>query len=661
MSSPTNEELLWLWRTARAPRLRTLREFAEQEIIIPDGEAKGWRFTVERQPYTGALLDEIDSGRWLDILISGPSQSGKTLTGFVLPAIYHTVELVENYVVGIPDMRMANNKWKVDFEPVFRASPALERLLPTSGPGSRGGDVKDTITLTNGAVLKFMTAGGDDVGKAGFTARCVGVTEAARFSQVGGTSVEADPLRQLRARQRSFDRDRRRLYVEGTVTIAEELPWTLREQSTKSRLLVPCPHCQAWILPGRGDLLGWQDARSEIEAAENVRFFCPECGEAIAEQERRAAVRECKLVHDGQTIDRAGQVTGEPPATTRLWFQWHAFHNLFVSTADFGAEEWLAAQAPEETAEREHAERALCQFVHSLPYVPPQLDDTPLKSEDVRRRIEDFPKGQVPADTTHLTCFVDCGKWTSWFMLIAFRANRTLHVVDYGALDVPSDQYAVERALLQCLREFRDTATLGWPVQWRGINRTPDAVWIDRGHWKKVVYAFVRETKDGRYLPSLGRGSSHFSKLKYIHPTRTTNEVRQLGDQWHVRRDQAERQQYVTLDVDHYKRFLQERLAVKLGEPGSLSLYKSASANEHVKLSKHFTSEAFRRELVPGRGVREFWHQSGANHLLDCAAGCCAAANRAGWRLLESEGPPPVEPPTDGWFAAQKRSRRDEP
>ncbi len=57
-----------------------------------------------------------------------------------------------------------------------------------------------------------MSAGSDDAGKAGFTARVLGVTEAARFSSNGDASVEADPLRQLRARQRSFE-DHERPYV----------------------------------------------------------------------------------------------------------------------------------------------------------------------------------------------------------------------------------------------------------------------------------------------------------------------------------------------------------------------------------------------------------------------------------------------------------------
>lgn len=658
---PTTDELLWCLGNARSRRLRTMREFAEAEIVIPDGEYKGRKFRIERQPFAGPLFDAIDSQQWYEAFISGPSQSGKTLMAFVLPAAYHLAELGETYIVGVPDMRMANNKWKVDIEPVFRASPWLEKLLPVTGPGSRGGAVEDTVTLNNGAVLKFMTAGGDDAAKAGFTSRCVGVTEAARFSKVGETSVEADPLRQLQARQRSYDRSRRRLYVEGTTTNELELPLTARPQSTRSRLLVPCPHCETWIAPGREDLHGWQAAKSEIEAADNASFFCPACGEAITDEERTAANRAVKLLHDGQAIDRQGRVSGDLPATTRLWFQWHAFHNLFVRTGDFGAEEWRAAQLDEESTERQNAEKMLCQFVHSLPYTPPALEDVVLSATAVRERTSEFPRGLLPPDTTHFTLGIDCGKWTAWWLALAFRACGELHVVDYGALDVVTDDQRqdVKLALLNALRGMRDTIDVGWVLAGTSTNRLPDAVWIDSGYLPKVVFSFIRESQHERYLPSLGRGSSQLAKYKYVHPKKVTTEVRKVGDQWHVRRNQAERCYQVTFNADYWKLDIQERASTPVGQPGALALFQ-APAKEHTKLAKHFASEQLKREFVPGKGMKEYWHKTGANHLLDCAAQAAAAGNYAGFRLAENA---PSAAMTSGasptsWFSGGRKRKR---
>ncbi len=119
------------------------------------------------------------------------------------------------------------------------------------------------VTLGNGQFLKIMSAGGDDVNKAAFTSRVICITEAARFSEGAETSVEADPFSQLQARQRAYSETERRTYIEGTLTIEEELPWVLRPQSTKSQLLAQCPwsKCKAYMLPSREHLFGWQDAR----------------------------------------------------------------------------------------------------------------------------------------------------------------------------------------------------------------------------------------------------------------------------------------------------------------------------------------------------------------------------------------------------------------
>src|SRR5690242_9240513 len=72
-------DLTWFIRQARPRRLRSMREFAEQEIVIPDGPFQGRRFRCDRQPYTGLWFDAVDSGRWSRYVATGPTQSGKTL------------------------------------------------------------------------------------------------------------------------------------------------------------------------------------------------------------------------------------------------------------------------------------------------------------------------------------------------------------------------------------------------------------------------------------------------------------------------------------------------------------------------------------------------------------------------------------------------------
>ena len=66
-----------------------MRQYTEDELIIPEGQYKDERFRLYRQPFVGLLLDAIDSGLWNQIAVTGCVQGGKSLFGFVNPAAYH--------------------------------------------------------------------------------------------------------------------------------------------------------------------------------------------------------------------------------------------------------------------------------------------------------------------------------------------------------------------------------------------------------------------------------------------------------------------------------------------------------------------------------------------------------------------------------------------
>lgn len=147
-------------RAARVAAPRSISEFIERELVIPDGLAKNQRFSFDRQPVVRLWFEAIDSGRFTEYVFTGPSQSGKTLSGFVAPLVYHTCEVEENYVLGLPHGDMAANKWEADIQPVLRASVKMRRLMPRRGSGSGGGRVRDSITLGNNVIIKLTSAGG---------------------------------------------------------------------------------------------------------------------------------------------------------------------------------------------------------------------------------------------------------------------------------------------------------------------------------------------------------------------------------------------------------------------------------------------------------------------------------------------------------------------
>jgi phage terminase large subunit GpA-like protein len=640
-----------LVREARPRRVRSLREFAEQEICIQRA-SKIVPFRIAAQPVAGAIFDTIDSGRWYEMYFTAPSQTAKTTICHLIPAAHAICELRENVVLGIPLDEMVDDKIRGDLFRMLERSPRLKSFLPgggesgrAGGTGARGGKIKEKVVFSHGVEAKPMTRGSGDVGKAGYPARCVFVTEAADWSKSSETSPEAEPLEQLQARQRSFPRHLRRLIVEGTTTTAEELPWRARGRdgealvSSRSELVSPCPHCGAWVQCERGQLRGWETAESEQEAADKAYWACPRCDHAITDDERRVSLRDVRTLHFGQKISENGLISGDLPPTHTLFMRWTAWHNCLLSTADVAVDAWKAAQLDEESEARDSAEKKLCQFVFCEPYEPPELEDIPLEAEHVKKRTGALPRDLLPEDTVHFTIGVDLGKSTCWWFAIAFRANGELHVPAYGAFTgADSESGSVDLALLNSLREFRDDVVLvGWPQVGREDRRLPDAVWIDRGYLPEVVAEFVRESgplRSNRFMPIKGEGRSRRNPSIYTHQNQKTKTIRTIGDQWYAEHNRPRGVFEVTLSSDYWKLWLQNRLVARRHSPGALEFYGSmgsahARQSEHSKLARQLTNERFGRD----KKNKDGWTKHGMNHWLDAAAYACAAGNHCGFDL----------------------------
>lgn len=630
------------------PRRRSMREFACQELVLPKGPYQGRRFRTERQPWSALLLDQIDSGLFNEFDIVGPVQSGKTLSGWVLPICYHLFEIGEAVIAGLPDKDMAGDKWKSDLLPVIKASQ-YRRFLPSTGGGSRGGKV-DTLYFTNGAELKFMSGHGGDEERSHFTARVVVITETDKMDVAGEASRESDPISQLKGRTRAYG-DRRRIYRECSASIARGRIWTGYQAGTASVIVVPCVHCAAWISPGRDDLVGWQEATSEREAHERAHFACPECEHAISEDDRRHCNERARLVHKGQTIDAHGVVHGPVPPTFNLGFRWSAFNNLFVSAGDVGLDEWKALRSDDE----ENAKKELNQFVWAVPYDPPEVDLSALDPHGICSRVTNTPRGVIPAGAEFCTVGVDVGQYLCHWELKAWRPGATPHTVDYGTLEVPQAG-GFEKGVLLALRMFRDELVEpGWPVgsASSAVRMSPRQVWVDAG-WQgrrqepDFVYQFCAESSPdvaaARYRPCKGFGANQYAGEHYRAPLKVDDRVRKVGDHWHIARLKREGGAAAVFvaefSADHWKSWWHSRLRTARGEPGAATLFHVASPHEHLAIARHWTAEIKKEEFKPGVGMILRWHRVNRNnHWLDCSSIACAAASFCGAKLLEQPRP----------------------
>jgi phage terminase large subunit GpA-like protein len=638
-----------------------MSQFAQEEVVMPrdGGPFSGEPFNFDFQPYVRLLWDEIDSGNWSEAYVPGPTQSGKTFSSFVVPILYYTCELRKNTVVGVPIGEMIGDKWRVDILPVMEASPGLAKLIPERGPGAPGNKVVDSITLRNGVEIKFVTRGGSDASKAGFTASKIVVTEAAAWSRGIATSKEADPLAQVRGRGKSKSRfsddgeidSDRQMIVEGTVTVAEDLPWRAKKGSSESILVCPCVHCGEHVAPERDHFAGFEDCENELDAANSGNFFCPSCGEEITQKDREVMVKQVKLIHKGQSIDKSGVVTGEKPRTSILFFRWSAFHNLFLKNSDIAADAWRVKQIEEDTPERDLAEREESQQTWAIPVKPKLIDSAPLLRSEISSRKEKFPLGVVPDDTQFLVTGSDIGRWKCWFFAIAFRSNGTLHAVNFGSFDTGlSRELSKEErkiheaeAIQDCLNRMADTFENGFPKASGGII-VPNLMLYDTRYATEATFKFVKQrgtSMKGPHLGIQGLGKTVMDKRIYIAPKATNSTVRRIGDRYHYEWSQKHRQMYLVSDVDYAKLEIQKCLRVTPGVAGALTM-PLVSDQDLSQVSRHLASEIYRNWVDEKGQVKQEFRKFAENHLLDCAGYAWTGGKILGWKF--NEGSTGVKP-----------------
>lgn len=617
---------------------RKFAKWLEDEIIIPDGPHKDERFRMSTQPITKLWADEIDSERWVEHVFSGPSQSGKSFIGYVAPMLYYMLEHGENTVFAVPIEEMAADKYKMDILPILDASPKLRRMKPVSGSGSAGGTVRDRIEFGNQTIAKIMQKGGSDAAKAGFTSRILCVTEAAQFSDSTANSKEADPLRQLRARLQAHRRESRRIFVEGTKTVETQLPWTLRALSTQSVIYVPCPNCGTFVAPKRDNLKGWQNARTEIEAAEKACWHCPACDEPFTEAERHSALCDARLVHDGQRVNKKGDIVGPIPETSRLWFNYGAFENALLSAADVAVECWMDAQIPEGTKEKEDADKAAAQFRFGEIYIPPVVElPHETEADEISKRRLKLPRGVVPDDTVKVVVGVDLGERVCHYSILALRSSLTAHVCDYGRFDIPLEKGVLEAAIAEALADWWDQIRVGVPNV-SGVVLPIDGAFIDSNFQGDAVFKFIHKMTQGgkanvaQLWPVLGKGETQLGAMRYRVQRKTGNEIRRVdpAGRWHTQRLPRVRLHRLELDADAWKLEVAEAWQVPLGSKGSLSLFAGPDSI-HRTYARHLAAEQLEEITDLNGNTKRKWRRHGANHYLDTLVYGLVGGSLLGW------------------------------
>lgn len=320
---------------------------------------------------------------------------------------------------------------------------------------------------------------------------------------------------------------------------------------------------------------------------------------------------------------------------------------------------WPVRFNPDELSALQHAmnlrlqdEAAFFAEYQNEPLPEAAPGDAELSADQIAGKFNCYARHAVPLGCNHLTCFIDVQGTLLFYLLAAWEDSFTGYVLDYGTYPDQQRQYFTLRDARLTLQTVAPSSGLEGAI-YAGLEKLTkqllcqeyqrddgavlriercliDANW---GVSTDVVYQFCRQSAHaGIVIPSHGRfvgaSSQPFSEYKRRPGDR-------IGHNWRIPNVQGKRAiRHVVFDTNFWKSFVQDRLAVAIGDPGCLSLF-GEQAYRHRLLAEHLTAEYRIPTTGRGRTVDE-WKirpERGDNHWLDCLVGCAMGASLLGVTL----------------------------
>ena len=309
-----------------------------------------------------------------------------------------------------------------------------------------------------------------------------------------------------------------------------------------------------------------------------------------------------------------------------------------------------------------------------LPEVTGTEDE--LTADQIAGKVNRMRRGEVPIGCNHLTMFIDVQANLLFFVVAAWEDAFSGFVVDYGTfpdqqrpyftlrdarntLGLTTQSSGLEGSIYAGLERLTsDYLAREWPRDDSAMLRIErclvDANW---GSSTDVVYQFCRQSPHASLImPSHGRfagaSSQPFSEYKRKPGDR-------VGHNWRMPNVRGKRAvRHIVYDTNYWKTFIHARLAVAMGDRGSLSLFGD-KADQHRLFAEHLTAEYRVKTEGRGRTVDE-WKmrpERGDNHWFDCLVGCAVSASMQGVVLDGTQATAPVKRQRVSFAELQRRRR----
>lgn len=406
------------------------------------------------------------------------------------------------------------------------------------------------------------------------------------------------------------------------------------KESSRGIFYWPCPRCRGWSSPCPTAEDGWRMVLSydrpknvsDDEILETVErtagLKCPHCGKKALDADKPEMLLRGRWVHEGQSIDRRGRITGAPRSKRILGFWIHGAMSPWVSFGDLARRYVAALMIFERTKKPERLREVTAKVlgeVYEGTGGQGAVDAVRLRTRATElATARGYEAGVVPDGVRFITAAVDVGHRKFDVMIVGWDLEGRSWIIDRFTIltrrvdakdrdirpaERQTDWYVIEDQVLN--RELR-------LAHEPGLRMPIAAVSIDTGDgnvtWKAREFA-RQMTQRGHYW---GSAAQPWTKVRLIKGSKSPEAPELPVVPREVSKDEKGRpivpslKEY-DLGVHRLKKQVVERLAEAEGGPGQVFFANGLPAS---------TYDEFAGEVL----IDEKWERRGPNESLDLHA-----------------------------------------
>lgn len=479
-----------------SPKL-TVSAWAERHRVVSaeSGSRYPGAWKNERAPHLVAVMDALgpdDPAEDVVFVASaqvGKSEVGINFFGFVVAQDPGPMILV------LPSFDESIKYVRTKLQPAVDESPVLRaRVLEATNRAERGSTASYKRFRGGFAQITFA---GSSKGLQMLSAKYTVGDEVSEWPAVAGE--RGDPVAQLKVRTKTYERDRKRLWVSTPALLGSCRITSDYMRSDMQRRYVPCPHC------GTFQVLKFERMKWESDTWPHRAWFeCAANGCVIEHLDKPEMVKAGVWIATAGDDGPGDVIPAEEieiwaarrvPGRIRGFHIWQAY-TLFSSWDSIVAE-WFEAKGGHERM------RVFTQQV--LGEAWEDRGDAPEAEKLHANRVVEFRKGMPPMGPVVFTGATDVQgnrlEWAVW----GWSEGMTRWLVDWGVISGDPNEPATWAAHSQMMQSCRYRPGGGREIE-------VEAWAIDSGYASQMVYNYTRgrprcfavDGRDGRTEPFIG-------------------------------------------------------------------------------------------------------------------------------------------------------------